>query len=103
MADIAWSPIKTEKGTIQVGESVTADKLGVDKEEYARLKEAGTIRNKKYPDDVGPNESVRERNVRKLAEAVKAASESGDIIDIDESAAAQQAASGAEEVEVPKK
>jgi hypothetical protein len=76
MADWAWSPIIADDGTrIKVGEKVTAEKLGVDDEEYQRIKDAGAIRERKHPDDVGPFESVRERNVRVLAQKLAEAQE----------------------------
>lgn len=75
MTDIAWSPILTEKGRIEAGETVTRDKLGVDKDEYESLKAAGSIRETKYPKDLGDFESPRERNMRYLKEAVETATE----------------------------
>jgi len=103
MADHAWSTIKTGEGEFKAGDEVSASKLGIDKEEYAKLKEIGTIRSKPYPKDISPNESPRERNARKLAEAVREAGE-GDGFDYDLNEATEQGAHDAtHEVEVPKK
>jgi len=50
MADYAWSQINCDKGVFQPGDSVSAEKLGVSKEDYDALKEAGSVREEKYPD-----------------------------------------------------
>jgi hypothetical protein len=62
MPHYAWSPIRfdskvdkesgavLETSTTEVGESVTAAKLNISEEEFARLVESGAVREEKYPD-----------------------------------------------------
>jgi hypothetical protein len=81
LADVAWTTIKTvaADGSVTLvppGESVDASKLNTDDAGFEQLKEAGAIRETTYPDDVGTFESVRERNLRKINEAMQAAEES---------------------------
>jgi hypothetical protein len=80
MADYAWVDIKiaNKDGNVEVvpaGEQVDAGKLNISKDEFANMKEAGAVREQKYPKDLRPGESLRERNVRvvhdQLAEAAE--------------------------------
>jgi hypothetical protein len=70
----AWSNIESSKGTVSVGGVVTADKLGVSKEGFAELVEAGAVRTQKYP-ETNQYESPREANIRKLNESIEEARE----------------------------
>lgn len=51
MADTlyAWTDIKHSKGTLKAGETATANKLGVDEDEFEQLKEARVVRATKFP------------------------------------------------------
>jgi len=67
MTYYAWSPIPTDHNEfgqptkrIEVGDTVTADKVGVSKEEFEYLIEAGAVREEKYPEDLAPNQSPNE-------------------------------------------
>jgi hypothetical protein len=72
MADVAWTTILTPEGQINPGDSVSAGDLGDDGEaELEQLKAAGAVRETDYPEDVGPNESVRERNIRVVNEKME--------------------------------
>jgi hypothetical protein len=67
VADTAWTVIKTEDKEFRPGDSVS----GLDDETMAQLKAAGAVRNVDYPDDVLQGESVRERNIRLVAEKME--------------------------------
>ena len=72
MADVAWTTILTAEGQINPGDSVSAGDLGDDGEaELEQLKAAGAVRELDYPEDIAPNESVRERNIRVVAEKME--------------------------------
>lgn len=80
MADYAWSNIKTSKGKFSPGDSVSAEKLGVDKEEYESLKEAGSVRETEYPKDLPSGVSPVEHAKKQLA------IESGQVVEEEEPA-----------------
>lgn len=65
----AWSPILHAKGRVNVGEEVTAEKLGISDDEFNELIESGAVRSQKYPEDVRGSESPREAQLRKVREA----------------------------------
>jgi hypothetical protein len=85
MAHYAWSPIRfdskvdkesgavLETSTVEVGESVTAGKLNISEEDFARLVESGAVREEKYPeaakaDNLPPQQvMVEEANAALLA------------------------------------
>jgi hypothetical protein len=73
-----WSPIFGHDGKeatrSEVGEKVTANSLGVDKEEFDSLIAAGAVRSKKPP-ETQQFESPREFVIRQLNEAVEEARE----------------------------
>ena len=80
MADHVWSPIHYtdndgNRQVVEVGETTSASKLNLNKEEYQQLKDAGAIRDKKHPNDLRESESPRERNLRVFAEGVREAQE----------------------------
>lgn len=78
MAYYAWSPIVlNDEKTVPVGDAVTADKLGISKDEFQVLADAGAVRETKYPKDIGEFESPAEYNLRKLNEKIKQAEEEG--------------------------
>jgi hypothetical protein len=68
----AWSTFNTEvdewgkaHGKIEPGDEVTAEKLGVTKEEFADLVEVGAVREQEYPDVAegqSPTEYYREQS-----------------------------------------
>lgn len=49
MAHYAWSPIRAGKNSAKFGDTVTADKLGVSKEDFEAMVEAKSIREKAPP------------------------------------------------------
>lgn len=69
MAYYAWSPIRYGKGdnqigTIAVGEEVTKNKINASNEEWDILVDSGAIRERKYPDDLGTDETPNQRDIR---------------------------------------
>lgn len=46
----AWTDIKHAKGVLKAGETATANKLGVDEEEWDQLVESRAVRPRKYPE-----------------------------------------------------
>lgn len=67
MTDYAWSTIRAGDKTVDPGEKVTRNELGISKAEYEELQEAGAIRETKYP-KTNTFESPREANIRKFVE-----------------------------------
>jgi hypothetical protein len=87
MADTAWTTIRVGDGedvtVIEAGDSVSPGDVGGD-EFFDQLKESGAIREADYPEDVAPNESVRERNVRVVSEKMEELQAQGfDTSDVD--------------------
>lgn len=70
----AWSNFPIEKNewgqttkTIEVGEEVTAQKLGVSKEEWDELVESGAVSEEEYPDipaSMSPAEYEQQQNTQ---------------------------------------
>jgi hypothetical protein len=72
VADIAWTTILTPEGSIAPGDTVSAGDLGDNgEEELEQLRLAGAVRETDYPEDINPNESVRERNIRVVNEKME--------------------------------
>lgn len=67
MPDYAWSDIRAGDKSVKAGDKVTRGDLGISKEEYAELEEAGAIRSSKHP-KTNTFESPREANIRKFFE-----------------------------------
>lgn len=78
----AWSPIQGSKGDKQfevpAGEAVNADKLGLSKEQFQQLVDAGSVRPVKFPD---LPEGYRDSPVNYLREqAIEAAGEGDEAV-----------------------
>lgn len=50
MAYYAWTEIKAGDKSAKAGDTVTAEKLGIDKEEFDAMVESGAVREEKFPD-----------------------------------------------------
>jgi len=89
MAYYAWAPIRynakvdkesgavLEVSTMAVGESVSADKLGISEDEFDLLVESGAVREDKYPDDAKEKNVPPQQVMVEAANAQLLAAESG--------------------------
>lgn len=63
----AWSPIRSVKGDIKVGDVVDPKALEMSEDDFQYLVDTGAVRTKEYP-DVNPGESPADYYKRMAAE-----------------------------------
>lgn len=70
MPNYAWTPILAGDKTIALGDEVKSADVG-GKDELAKLKELGVVRDKKYPVPAGINESPVNHRLNQLRAEVE--------------------------------
>lgn len=69
----AWSVFpavvgENDRDKVNLGDEVSSGSLGVNKEEWQYLKETGSVRTQRYPEDIRSDESPTDYFRRKAAE-----------------------------------